>query len=127
MPLDEGGGETDGNADFQPDSDGNSEERLLLATTLNVTTALADDLTSAFGKIDIHDLFKAAIFKIDSQFVREMKATGFNNLGLEELVKARIFKIDANFIRQAKSEGVPLEVERLVQRKIGVHAIRTNQ
>jgi hypothetical protein len=156
-----------------------AEDRLFAAAMLNVTTALADDLTSAFGKLTIDDLFKAAIFKVDSQFAREMKASGFENLGMEELVKARIFKIDAAFVRQvsqmgfekepfeslvkmqifkvtpefiaevrgeglanlqveelvklrifkidsqfirnAKAEGVPLEVERLVQRRIGVH------
>lgn len=160
------------------DDDSNGEDRLFAATTLNVTTALADDLTGAFGKLGIDDLFKAAIFKIDSQFAREMKASGFENLGMEELVKARIFKIDAafvrhvsdmgfqkepfeslvkmqifkvtpefiaevrgegltnlqveelvklrifkidgQFIREAKADGVPLEVERLVQRRIGV-------
>ena len=168
------------------DDDHRGENKLFAATTLNITTALADDLVSAgFNNLRTDDLFKAAIFKIDSKFAREMKASGFENLGMEELVKARIFKIDsefvrqvsqmgydkepfeslvkmqifkvtpefitemrnegltnlqvedvvklrifkidANFIRQAKSEGVPLEVERLVQRKIGVHAIRTNQ
>ncbi len=156
-----------------------SEERLFAATTLNVTTALADDLLSAnFGQLDVDDLFKAAIFKVDSKFMREMKASGFPNLGMEELVKARIFKIDADFvakvaemgfskepfeslvkmqifkvtpemitqarndgltnlsvedlvkmrifninsefIRQAKAEGVPLEIERLVEKRIGV-------
>lgn len=156
-----------------------SENRLFAAATLNVTTALADDLSSAgFGKLRVDDLFKAAIFKIDSKFMREMKASGLADLGMEELVKARIFKIDADFvrqvsqmgfdkepfeslvkmrifkitpefitevrnegltnlsvedivklrifkidgefIRQAKAEGVPLEVERLVQRRIGV-------
>lgn len=155
------------------------EDRLFAATTLNVTTALADDLLSAdFGKLDVDDLFKAAIFKVDSKFKREMKASGFPNLGMEELVKARIFKIDAEFarqvtqmgfekepfeslvkmrifkvtpqfiaeasneglanlsiedlvkmrifkidsefIRQAKADGVPLEVEKLVQKRIGV-------
>ena len=155
------------------------DDRLFAATTLNVTTALADDLNSlGFGKLDVHDLFKAAIFKIDSTFAREMKASGFEDLGMEELVKARIFKIDAAFVRQvsemgfqkepfeslvkmqifkvtpefiaevrnegmtnlqvedlvkfrifkidaqyireAKADGVPLDVERLVQRKIGV-------
>lgn len=155
------------------------EERLFAATTLNVTTALADDLSSlGFGKLNVDDLFKAAIFKIDSTFAREMKASGFENLGMEELVKARIFKIDASFVRQvsqlgfqkepfeslvkmqifkvtpefitevrnegltdvqvedlvklrifnidapyireAKADGVALEVEKLVQRKIGV-------
>jgi len=169
--------------DFEQDPGRNGEqdleERLFAATTLNVTTALADDLNSAnFGKLQVEDLFKAAIFKVDSNFMREMKASGFENLGMEELVKARIFKVDAEFarqvgqmgfekepfeslvkmrifkitpefitevrnegitnltiedavkmkifkidsefIREAKADGVPLEVERLVQRKIGV-------
>ena len=155
------------------------ENRLFAATTLNVTTTLADDLLSAgFGKLDVDDLFKAAIFKVDSKFMREMKASGFPNLGMEELVKARIFKIDgdfvsevtrmgfdkesfeslvkmkifkvtpefiaearnegltnlsvedlvkmrifnidSDFIRQAKADGVPLEVEKLVEKRIGV-------
>ena len=167
--------------DFEEDSntEKDSRDRLFAAAVLNITTALADDLSSAgFGKLQTEDLFKAAIFKIDSKFMREMKDTGYENLGMEDLVKARIFKIDAdfvrqvsqmgfskepfeslvkmqifkvtpefvsevrnegltnlqvedvvklrifkidaNFIRQAKSEGVPLEVERLVRRKIGV-------
>jgi hypothetical protein len=162
-----------------------SEHRLFAATTLNVTTALADDLLSAgFGQLGVDDLFKAAIFKIDSKFMREMKASGFPNLGMEELVKARIFKIDADFvsqvtqmgfahesfeslvkmrifkvtpefiaearnegltnlsvedlvkmrifkidgefIRQAKADGVPLEVEELVQKRIGVRGRKDN-
>ena len=104
--------------DFQLNSD--DEERLLSATTLNITTALADDLASAgFGKIDIHDLFKAAIFKIDSQFAREMKASGFNNLGMEELVKARIFKIDAKLVREVSQMGFNNEpFESLVKMQI---------
>jgi hypothetical protein len=168
--------------DFDQTSDNDNREpqdRLFAATTLNVTTALADDLNSAgFGKLQVEDLFKAAIFKIDSNFMREMKASGFNNLGLEDLIKARIFKIDAEFVKQvsqmgfdkepfeslvkmqifkvtpefitdmrnegfnnlqvedlvklrifkidtdfiraAKADGVPMDVERLVQRKIGV-------
>lgn len=155
------------------------EERLFAAATINVTTALADDLLAAnFGKLDVDDLFKAAIFKVDSKFMSEMKASGFPNLTMEDLVKARIFKIDADFvrqiaqmgfdkepfeslvklrifkitpefiaeardegltnlgiedltklkifnidaefIRQAKADGVPLEVEKLVRRRIGV-------
>ena len=167
--------------DFEKsDRKGNElEERLFAATTLNVTLALADDLiSSGFANLDVEDLFKAAIFKIDSNFMREMKASGFPNMGMEELVKARIFKIDAafvarvtqmgfdkepfeslvkmqifkitpdflneirnegltdlsieqlvklkifkidsEFIRQARAEGVPLEVEKLVERRIGI-------
>jgi len=169
--------------DFEADSSRRKnqdlEERLFAAATLNVTTALADDLLSAdFGKLDTEDLFKAAIFKVDSAFMCEMKASGFPNLGMEDLVKARIFKIDANFvkevvamvfdkepfeslvkmrifkvtpefiaearsegltnldvedlvklrifkidsqfIRQVNANGVPLEVEKLVQKRIGV-------
>jgi hypothetical protein len=169
--------------DFEKSSkhagDNEPENRLFAATTLKVTTALADDLLSAnFGKLDVEDLFKAAIFKVDSKFMREMKDSGFPNLGMEELVKARIFqidadflrelntagfsnepfesvvkmrifkitpefingvrsegfqnleiedmvkmkifKIDAEFIRQARAEGVPMQVEKLVEKRIGV-------
>jgi hypothetical protein len=81
-------------------------ERLFTAATVGVTTALADDLLAAnFGKLDVDDLFKAAIFKIDGKFMAEMKSTGFPNLGMEDLVKARIFKIDADYVRQVSDMG----------------------
>jgi hypothetical protein len=176
--------EKDNGSMFGDDRDRDREDRLFAAATLNVTTALADDLLSAdFGKLETEDLFKAAIFKVNSKFMREMKESGFPGLGMEELVKARIFKIDANFvreaarmgfdkepfeslvkmrifkvtpafvaevrgeglndltvedlvkmkifkidaeyIRQAKADGTPLEVEELVQRRIGVPRKRT--
>lgn len=82
------------------------EERLFTAASLGVTTALADDLRSAnFGDLDVGDLYKAAIFKIDGKFMAEMKATGFPDLGMEDLVKARIFKVDADYVRQVKDMG----------------------
>jgi len=86
--------------------DNDPENRLFAATTLNVTTALADDLLSAnLGKLDTDDLFKAAIFKVDSKFMQEMKASGFPNLDIEDLVKARIFKVDANYVREVREMG----------------------
>ena len=164
----------------------NVVNRLFAAATLNVTTALADDLLSSnFGKMDVGDLFKAAIFKVDGKFAREMKDSGFQNLTFDDLVKARIFKIDAEFvrdvaakgfsnepfetlvkmrifkitpefiseirnegfqniemeqlvkfkifninaefIRQAKTEGVPMEVEKLVQKRIGVYRMKVDK
>ena len=81
------------------------EEKLFTAAVLNVTTALADDIRSNFSNADVGDLFKAAIFKIDSAFMREMKSTGFPNLSMEDLVKARIFKIDAAMVRRATEMG----------------------
>lgn len=96
-----------------------SEDRLFTAAALNVTTALADDLSSAGFKLDVDDLFKAAIFKIDSKFILEMNASGFPNLGMEELVKARIFKIDADFVRQASQMGFDKEpFESLIKMRI---------
>lgn len=86
-----------------------------------MTTALADDLLSAnFGKLGVNDLFEAAIFNVDPKFMREMKATGFANLDFDDLVKMRISKIDSAFIQKAKADGMPLNVEELVQRRIGV-------
>ena len=108
--------------DFESNSskhDRDLDDRLFAATALNVTTALADDLATAGFKLDVDDLFKAAIFKIDSNFMREMKASGFPNLGMEELVKARIFKIDADFVRKVTQMGFDKEpFESLVKMQI---------
>jgi hypothetical protein len=98
---------------------GESGDRVFAAAMLNVTTALADDLLSAdFGKLEVDDLFKAAIFHVDSKFMREMKASGYP-LRMEELVKARIFKIDADFLREAARLGFDKEpFEDLVKMRI---------
>lgn len=107
-------------ASWNDDNERHSEDRLFAATTLNVTTALADDLVaSGFGKLEVEDLFKAAIFKIDSKFMREMKASGFPNLTMEDLVKARIFKIDAEFVTKVTQMGFDKEpFESLVKMQI---------
>ena len=60
------------------------------------------------------------IFKITPEFITEVRNEGLTDVSVEDIVKLRIFKIDSEFIRQARADGVPLEVERLVQRKIGV-------
>lgn len=110
--------------DFEKSSSSKHEtsldERLFSAATLDVTTALADDLRTAnFPNLDVGDLFKAAIFKIDGKFMAEMKATGFPNLGMEELVKARIFKIDADYVRGVREMGYDKEgFESLVKFRI---------
>jgi hypothetical protein len=73
-----------------------------------------------FDKEPFESLVKMQIFKVTPEFVTEMRNEGLTNVQIEDLVKLRIFKIDSEFIRAAKADGVPLEVERLVQRKIGV-------
>lgn len=73
-----------------------------------------------FDKEPFESLVKMQIFKVTPEFITEMRNEGLNNLQVEELVQLRIFKIDTDFIRQAKADGVPMEVQRLVQRKIGV-------
>ena len=85
---------------------GDIDDSLFAAVTLNVTTALADDLKSAdFGPLEVGDLFKSAIFKVDGKFMAEMKASGFPNLKMEDLIKARIFKIDPDYVRQVHEMG----------------------
>jgi hypothetical protein len=73
-----------------------------------------------FDKEPFESLVKMQIFKVTPEFVTEMRNEGLTNVEIEDLVKLRIFKIDTDFIRAAKADGVPMEVERLVQRKIGV-------
>ncbi len=101
------------------DNDG-VEARILSAALLNVTVALADDLkTIDLSTLDVDDLFKAAIFKIDSKFIAEMKASGFPGLKMEDLVKARIFKIDGDYVRQVHEMGfAKQDFENLVKFRI---------
>lgn len=72
-----------------------------------------------FEKEPFESLVKMQIFKVTPEFITEVRNEGLTNVDVEELVKMRIFKIDGEFIRKAKSEGVPLEVESLVQRRLG--------
>ena len=73
-----------------------------------------------FDKEPFESLVKMQIFKVTPEFITEIRNEGLTNIQIEELVKLRIFKIDSEFIRAAKADGVSLEVERLVERKIGV-------
>jgi len=73
-----------------------------------------------FAKEPMENLVKLRIFKVTPEFITETRNEGLTDVSLEDLVKLRIFKIDGEFIRRAKADGVPLEVEELVQRRIGV-------
>lgn len=123
---------------------------LFKAAIFKIDSAFMREMkATGFPNLDMEDLVKARIFKIDSQFVREAAQMGFDkqpfetlvkmsifkvtpkfvsevrneglsNLSIEDVVKLRIFNIDGDFIRKAKAEGVPLNVKRLVERRIGV-------
>jgi hypothetical protein len=72
-----------------------------------------------FEKEPFESLVKMQIFKVTPEFITEVRNEGLTNIVVEDIVKLRIFKIDGEFIRKANSEGVPLEVESLVQRRLG--------
>jgi hypothetical protein len=73
-----------------------------------------------FDKEPFESLVKMQIFKVTPEFITEVRNEGLTNVDVEDLVKFRIFKIDGEYIRKAKAEGAPIDVESLVQRKIGV-------
>jgi hypothetical protein len=73
-----------------------------------------------FEKEPFESLVKMQIFKVTPEFLTEVRNEGLTDLNIEDLVKLRIFKIDAEYIRQARAEGARIDVESLVQRKIGV-------
>ena len=73
-----------------------------------------------FEREPFESLVKMRIFKITPEFLSEIRAEGFSDLEIEQVVKLRIFNIDAEYIRKARAEGVPLDVEKLVQKKLGV-------
>ena len=74
-----------------------------------------------FANQSFDDLVQMRIFKVTPEFVAEVRSEGIANPSVEELVKLKIFKIDSDFIRKAKADGVPLNVENLVERRIGAH------
>jgi hypothetical protein len=76
-----------------------------------------------FGDQSLESLVQMKIFKVTPEFIAEAKNEGLTNLSVHDLVQMRIFKIDAAFIREARAEGVPLEVGKLVERRI--HGRRT--
>ena len=96
-------------------------EELVKARIFKVDPEFARQVAQmGFEKEPFESLVKMQIFKVTPEFIAEVRNEGLSVTNIEELVKLRIFKIDAQYIREAKADGVPLEVERLVQRKIGV-------
>ena len=73
---------------------------------------------------DFEGLVKFRIFKVTPEFLAELKNEGFANLSSEEVVKFRIFKIDSDFIRKAQAADPNVTVEEMVQMKIGVRRMK---
>jgi hypothetical protein len=96
-------------------------EDLVKARIFKIDAAFVRRATEmGFGKKGFEDLVKMSIFKVTPEFVAEVRNEGLTDLSMEEVVKLRIFKINGEFIRKAKAEGAALNVESLVQRKLGV-------
>lgn len=74
-----------------------------------------------FANQSFEDLVQMRIFKVTPEYIASVRNEGIANPSVEQLVKMKIFKIDSDFIRKARAEGVPLDVERLVERRIGAH------
>lgn len=96
-------------------------EDLVKARIFKIDAAFARQIADMGFKNDsMEDLIQFRIFKVTPEFLNEVQSEGLRNLSAEDIVKLRIFKIDGEFIRQARAENVPIEVESLVQKKIGV-------
>jgi hypothetical protein len=96
-------------------------EELVKARIFKVDAAFLKELAQmGFEREPFESVVKLRIFKVTPEFISEARGEGLNNLSIEDLVKMKIFHIDGEFIRRAKADGVPLEVEELVRRRIGV-------
>ena len=96
-------------------------EELVKARIFNINAELISQAKQmGFESESLEGLVKLRIFKVTPEFIAEARNEGLTNLSLEDAVKLRIFNIDSAFIRQARADGVPVEVERLVERRIGV-------
>lgn len=102
-------------------------EDLVKARIFKIDAEFVKDVASkGFSNEPFESLVKMRIFKITPEFINEVRAEGFQNIEIEQLVKFKIFNINGEFIRQARSEGVPMDVEKLVQKRIGVYRNRDN-
>ena len=73
-----------------------------------------------FGADNFEHLVKYSIFKVTPEYLSELKNEGLSGLTAEEVVKLRIFKVDAAFVRAARADDPNISVEKIVQKKIGV-------
>ncbi len=97
-------------------------EELVKARIFKIDANFAGQVAQmGFANQSFESLVQMRIFKVTPEFIAAVRSEGIANPSVEELVKMKIFKIDSEFIRKAKAEGVPLEVERLVERRIGAH------
>ncbi|MET0625061.1 MAG: hypothetical protein ABW250_19105 [Pyrinomonadaceae bacterium] len=96
-------------------------EDLVKARIFKIDAAYVSEVARmGFAGQPMESLVKLRIFKVTPDFIAETRGEGLNDLSIEDLVKLKIFKIDSAFIRRAKADGVPLEIEELVRRRIGV-------
>jgi len=97
-------------------------EDLVKARIFKIDANFASQVAQmGFADQSFESLVQMRIFKVTPEFIAAVRSEGITNPSVEELVKMKIFKIDSDFIRKAKAEGVPLDVERLVERRIGAH------
>jgi hypothetical protein len=97
-------------------------EELVKARIFKIDANFASQVAQmGFANESFESLVQMRIFKVTPAYIAAVRSEGIANPSVEELVKMKIFKIDSDFIRKAKAEGVPLEVERLVERRIGIH------
>jgi hypothetical protein len=95
-------------------------EELVKARIFKIDADFVRQVTQmGFDRESFESLVKMRIFKVTPEFINEARNEGLTDLSVEDLVKMRIFNINAAFIRQAKAEGVPLNIESLVERRIG--------
>jgi len=97
-------------------------EELVKARIFKIDANFAGQVAQmGFADQSFESLVQMRIFKVTPEFIAAVRSEGIVNPSVEDLVQLKIFKIDSDFIRKAKAEGVPLEVERLVERRIGAH------
>ena len=98
-----------------------SMESLVKMSIFKITPEYIKEVQDqGFKDFSVEELVKLKTFKITGAFIKEIQTEGFSKLSIEQLVKMKIFKIDGAFIRKARADKADLDVEDLVQMKIGI-------
>jgi len=103
--------------------DNESMESLVKMQTFKITPEFIKEVQDmGFKTSKLEDLVQMRIFNVTGAYIKELKDAGLANLTIDQLVKMRIFKIDGEAIRKAKSENVDLDVNDLVNWRIGIRS-----
>lgn len=94
-----------------------TDEDLLKAALHKLTTDYIQDLKSAgYDRLEFKELLRALSHGVTGEFIRELNSAGYQNLTMKELVRARNHNIGGRYIDEVRAMGFDKQpLEKLIR------------